>query len=78
MEKKPLTANQKEVLNFLNLFYEHYKYMPTQKEIGEGYINEKQLLKSRTDKAAEYLLKGLETRGWIKKEIGKHRAIRLL
>ena len=78
MEKIPLTPNQREVLNFLNLFYEHYHYMPTQKEIGAGDINEKQLLKSRTDKAAEYLLKGLQNRGWIKKELGKHRAIILL
>tara|TARA_S200002703_G_scaffold157684_1_gene166232 strand:+ start:2497 stop:2733 length:237 start_codon:yes stop_codon:yes gene_type:complete len=78
MEKIPLTFNQKEVLNFVTSYYEVNHYMPTHKEIGEGYIGDKKILKSRTDRAADYLLKALEARGWIKKEIGKHRAIRLL
>ena len=78
MEKIPLTLNQKEVLDFVTSYYEFYDYMPSLKEIGEGYIGNQKIIKSRSDKAADYLLKGLEARGWIKKEIGKHRAIRLL
>ena len=78
MEKIPLTLNQKEVLDFVISYYEFYDYMPSLKEIGEGYINNEKIIKSRSDKAANYLLKGLEARGWIKKELGKHKAIRLL
>jgi SOS-response transcriptional repressor LexA len=78
MDKIPLTPKQKEILDFITIFYNSYHYMPTQKEIGEGYIGDNQTIKSRTARAAGVALNRLEQRGWIKIAKGKARAIQLL
>mgnify|MGYP003649310975 FL=1 len=79
MNKKPLTPRQKDVFDFLNLFFKHHQYMPTIKEIMAGKIEDKQIIDSRAQGPIGNTLKRIEARGWIERaEAGRARAIRVL
>lgn len=67
-EIKPLTARQRQVLNFVNSFIREKKYSPSLKEIAQE-------LKTSNLSTAQYYIEQLEEKGYLKKDEGKTRGI---
>lgn len=67
-EVKPLTARQRQVLNFLNCFVREKGYSPSLKEIARE-------LKTSNLSTAQYFVEQLKEKGYLKKNEGKTRGI---
>lgn len=67
-EVKPLTARQRQVLNFLNSFLREKGYSPSLKEIARE-------LKTSNLSTAQYFVEQLKEKGYLKKDAGKTRGI---
>lgn len=67
-EIKPLTARQRQVLNFVNSFVREKKYSPSLKEIAKE-------LKTSNLSTAQYFIEQLRKKGYLKKDEGKTRGI---
>lgn len=66
----PLSENQQRVYDFVASYIEERDYPPLLKEIQDS-------LHLTNPGAVHKCLKALETKGWIRREKGKHRGIRL-
>ena len=78
MEKIPLTLKQQSLYDYLELYFKEYDYMPTIQDIIEGKVKEEKVLKFRGNGNIADMLERIEKKGWIKRNRGKHRAIKLL
>lgn len=67
-EIKPLTARQRQVLNFVNSFVRKRGYSPSLKEIAQE-------LETSNLSTAQYFIKQLREKGYLKKDEGKTRGI---
>lgn len=67
-EIKPLTAKQRQVLNFINSFVRERGYSPSLREITQE-------LKTSNLSTAQYYIEQLEEKGYLKKDEGKARGI---
>lgn len=65
---KPLTARQRQVLNFINSFVREKEYSPSLKEIAQE-------LKTSNLSTAQYFVEQLEEKGYLKRDEGKARGI---
>lgn len=67
-EVKPLTARQRQVLNFVNFFVREKGYSPPLREIARE-------LKTSNLSTAQYFIEQLRGKGYFKKDEGKTRGI---
>lgn len=67
-EIKPLTARQRQVLNFINSFVREKGYSPSLREIAQE-------LKTSNLSTAQYYIEQLEEKGYLKRDEGKTRGI---
>lgn len=70
-EIKPLTARQRQVLNFINSFVREKGYSPSLKEIAKE-------LKTSNLSTAQYFIEQLRKKGYLERGEGKTRGITLL
>lgn len=69
-KEKELNTKEKETLNIIKAFIDRKGYPPTFFEIGAALGLSQQPVKQRLD--------GLVTKGFIERELGKSRSIRIL
>lgn len=67
-EIKPLTARQRQVLNFINSFIREKEYSPSLREIAQE-------LKTSNLSTAQYFVEQLKEKGYLKRDEGKTRGI---
>lgn len=66
-EVKPLTAEQKKALDFILFYHQEHGYSPSLKDIAEHF--------GSNTSTAQYYVKELKNKGYLKKEANKARGI---
>ena len=79
MTKAGLTPKQRQVFDFLRLYYKTKGYCPSVREIGSGQIDGQQVMQQRTSSTSVHrILFSLQERGWITVRPGQARSITIL
>ena len=66
------TRTQKELLDFIIQFYKVYDYRPSLRDMSEGKINNRLVIKSRTRQATWRVVQRLIEKQWLEQRFFKN------